>query len=269
MEQASAGVQDAAAATMNDFGSCANSFAGDTAVLMADGSSKPIDQVTVGDTITNAIPGAFLGLPDQHHTVTAVHVTYTDHDYTDVTVNTEHGPATLTGTAHHLYWDATTRTWTDADQLHVGDQLQTSNGATVTITGLHDYTTTMVTYNLTIDTLHTYYVEASDVPILVHNAPPTACRITSAPDAPVIPSKTVFNNGKFRVDIENPAPGLPAAQIHIQFMGRGADPNKYYYNPANGTWITENGVVLAPRIANQVPQKAINKAYQFFGLNAP
>ena len=35
---------------------------------------------------------------------------------------------------------------------------------------LRDYTTTMVTYNLTINSLHTYYVEAGNTPVLVHNS---------------------------------------------------------------------------------------------------
>lgn len=170
MEQAPGSVRDAAAATMNDFASCANSFAGHTPVLMANGSSKPIDQVKVGDTVANAIPGAFPGLPDQHHTVTAVHVSYTDHDFTDVTITSSNGPATITGTAHHLYWDVTTHTWTEAHNLRIGDQLQTSNGVSVRIAGLLDYAAIMVTYNLTIDNLHAYYVEAQDTPVLVHNS---------------------------------------------------------------------------------------------------
>jgi hypothetical protein len=34
---------------------------------------------------------------------------------------------------------------------------------------LHAYTAEMVTYNLTVDNLHTYYVLAGGVPVLVHN----------------------------------------------------------------------------------------------------
>jgi guanyl-specific ribonuclease Sa len=146
-----------------------NSFVGSTPVLLADGSSKPIDEVKVGDKVADAEPGALIGARDEIHTVTAVHVTYDDHAYTDVTVDTGHGPATIVGTAYHLYWDATTRSWTPADRLRIGDHLQTSHGATVTIIALRDYTTTTVTYNLTIDTLHTYYVEAGNTPVLVHN----------------------------------------------------------------------------------------------------
>ncbi len=169
-EALSAASRDTSSSPAEDATSaCANSFAGTTPVLMADGSSKPIDQIKVGDIVDNAVPGAVSGTRDQTHTVTAVHVTYTDHDYTDVTVDTEHGPATITGTAHHLYWDATTHAWTLADQLHAGNQLQTSGGAPVTILAVRDYTTAMVTYNLTINTLHTYYVLAGQTPVLVHN----------------------------------------------------------------------------------------------------
>ncbi|HEV3172904.1 MAG TPA: RHS repeat-associated core domain-containing protein [Actinocrinis sp.] len=154
------------------FASCAtNSFTGATPILMADGASKPIDQVKVGDRIANNLPGADPGTKDQTHTVTAVHVTYTDRDYTDVTIATPTGPATITGTAHHPYWDQTTHAWTDADQLHPGDHLQTSDGNTVTVATLRDYTATTVTYNLTIDDLHSYYVVAGDTPVLVHNDP--------------------------------------------------------------------------------------------------
>jgi Pretoxin HINT domain len=74
------------------------------------------------------------------------------------------------GTSHHLYWDATTRAWTRADHLHAGDRVQTTEGHTATIVALHRHTGTMVTYNLTVDHLHTYYVEAGTTPVLVHNS---------------------------------------------------------------------------------------------------
>jgi len=52
-----------------------NSFVGATLVLLASGTTKPIDQVKVGDKVANAQPGS----PTvQQHVVTAVHVTYAD-----------------------------------------------------------------------------------------------------------------------------------------------------------------------------------------------
>ena len=58
-------------------------FTGATRVLMADGSTKAIDRIKVGDTIANSVPGA-RGL--EAHKVTAVIVTRTDHDYVDLTI---------------------------------------------------------------------------------------------------------------------------------------------------------------------------------------
>ncbi|MCO6007030.1 polymorphic toxin type 43 domain-containing protein [Actinoallomurus purpureus] len=155
-----------------DLAGACNSFAAATLVLMADGTSKPIAQVKVGDKIADAAPGTDAGTRDQAHTVTDVHVTYDDHDYTDVTIATGNGPRTITGTSHHLYWDITTRAWTPADHLHSGDHLQTADGKRATILELRAYTAAMVTYNLTIDHLHTYYVEAGTTPVLVHNCGP-------------------------------------------------------------------------------------------------
>jgi hypothetical protein len=136
---------------------------------MADGTSKPISKIKVGDKVANGLPGSPPGTEDQSHVVTAVHVTLTDKAYTDVTVQTTTGSYTIAGTTHHLYWDATTQAWTPGDHLHIGDQLQSSMGRTLAITGLRTYIASRTTYNLTIDGLHTYYVEAGNTPILVHN----------------------------------------------------------------------------------------------------
>jgi hypothetical protein len=138
---------------------------------MANGAAKPIAKIKPGDVIAAAVPGVVLGTADRAKTVTAVHVTTTDHDYTDVTIATATGPQTIHGTSHHLYWNATTYTWTPANQLHAGEDLQTTEGHAVTITALRANKATNTTYNLVIDDLHTYYVEAGSTPVLVHNCP--------------------------------------------------------------------------------------------------
>ncbi|MFI6789792.1 hypothetical protein ACIBG4_20960 [Nonomuraea sp. NPDC050383] len=87
----------------------------------------------------------------------------------------------------------------------------------------------------------------------------------------MINSKTVYtaNNRSFRVDIENQNPGQPGAGIHLQFMGRSADAKKYYFDPADKQWRTEAGDILPSQIAKKVPQSAIRKACQYFGMEAP
>jgi hypothetical protein len=137
---------------------------------------------------------------DRTHTVQAVIVTRTDHDFVDVTVAPAKQSATpgrlarvalataagiaaatamvqggtLTTTYHHPFYDRTRATFVDAQDLRVGDELQTPDGGTTTVTALRLYHATEVTYDLTIDGLHTYYVVAGDTPVLVHN-----CGITS------------------------------------------------------------------------------------------
>jgi hypothetical protein len=149
-----------------------------------------------------------------------------------VTVDTGHGPATIVGTAYHLYWDATTRSWTPADRLRIGDHLQTSQGATVTIIALRDYTTTTVTYNLTIDTLHTYYVEAGNTPVLVHNCdgvgsatgagiPSTGSLANDLADATGGAVKA--NKGGYTVNVPYGSRG-----ISVRIMDEGGGRTNYY-----------------------------------------
>jgi RHS repeat-associated protein len=144
------------------------SFVGTTAVLMADGSSEPIEDVQIGDKVTNAVPGDKV---TEQHTVTAVHVTDTDRSFVDLTIATPDGPKKLITTANHRFYDATTIAWTVAADLRPGDQLDTPGEGRATILAVHSYVATGYRmYNLTIDTVHTYYVEAGTTPVLVHNA---------------------------------------------------------------------------------------------------
>jgi len=71
-------------------------------------------------------------------------------------------------TDHHLFWDATTRTFTDAIDLKVGDRVLSYNGGTLTIHAARVYDRTLTAFNMQIDGIHTYYVGAT--PVLVHNS---------------------------------------------------------------------------------------------------
>ena len=79
------------------------------------------------------------------------------------------GSKAIISTAEHLYWDTTTHAWTKADNLDIGDQLNTPSNGHVTVVATRHYTSTQVTYNLTVNNVHTYYVVAGDTPVLVHN----------------------------------------------------------------------------------------------------
>ncbi|WP_170232087.1 RHS repeat-associated core domain-containing protein [Saccharothrix saharensis] len=243
-----------------------NSFDGDTLVLMADGTTKPIEDLEVGDVVLNADPESER---TESHVVTAVHVTDADKQYVDLTVSTTDGPRTITTTAHHPFYEASRHRWIHAGDLRPDDVLDTGLGGRATVLSARAYAATMRTYNLSVDTVHTYYVLAGRTPVLVHNAPPAVCRITSKPDSPNFQSKTMTPSSirDYRIDVENPAPGKKgAAQIHVQFMGRGADKTKYYLNPKTRTWISENGATLAPGVARKIDQKYVDRALEYLGV---
>jgi RHS repeat-associated protein len=141
------------------------SFTSGTPVLMADGSSKPIGAIKVGDKIENAVPG---DPATGTHTVTALHVA-TDTDLVDLTINTPAGNKVVQTTGNHRFYDATTTTWTPAANLKAGDELDTPGEGRAEVLAIHRYTSARRMYNLTIDSIHTYYVEAGATPVLVHN----------------------------------------------------------------------------------------------------
>lgn len=138
------------------------SFTGDTQVLMADGTHKPIAKVEVGDQVIAADPETGEQGP---HTVLAVWA----HQDTVVDLQLEDG-SKVTTTENHPFYNLTDRAWERADQLEPGSRLSTTSGRVVRIVGLHPGTRpAMTAYNLTVANLHTYFVLAGNTPVLVHN----------------------------------------------------------------------------------------------------
>jgi RHS repeat-associated protein len=163
-----------------------HSFDPATPVLLADGTSRAIGQVRLGDRVVSSDPvsGASGGQP-----VVALHINQ-DTDLTDITVRTDaaatvaagpvrrpaagagttRGPtATLHTTAHHQFWDRTVGGWVNAAALVVGHMLAGPAGATATVTAVHTHPGVATMRDLTIANTHTYYVIAGNTPVLVHN----------------------------------------------------------------------------------------------------
>ncbi len=142
--------------------SCLNSFTGDTPVLMADGKEEPIAAVKVGDKVLAIDPetGRTGGRP-----VTALIRHSGEHTMVDLTLS---DGSKITTTDHHPFWDASTRTFTDAINLHVGEKLLRASRQALTITGERVYDQDLTAYNLQIDGIHTYY--AGTTAVLVHNS---------------------------------------------------------------------------------------------------
>ena len=162
-----------------------HSFDPNTDVLMADGSVRPIKDVNVGDKVvsTDPVSGSSLVEP-----VTMLHINQ-DTALTDVTLtliatNPHSGPAppadghssgsggrsvTLHTTQHHPFWDDTAKLWVDAADLVPGHLLLTEGGSTAVVAGVRNFTGSEEMRDLTVATIHTYYVVPGTVPVLVHN----------------------------------------------------------------------------------------------------
>ncbi|MFC8231533.1 RHS repeat-associated core domain-containing protein [Streptomyces sp. NPDC057284] len=170
--------ESAGSGAAEDAACAVHSFVPGTGVRLADGSSKPISTVKAGDTVLATDPQTGVTAPEK---VQNVIVTTTDKDFTTLTLDTapvrgppQHGKTnvqTLTTTWHHPFWDATHHRWTDAHQLTAGTELRQPDGTTVVIRGVRNFHQHSTTYDLTVGTLHTYYVLAGGTPLLVHNCP--------------------------------------------------------------------------------------------------
>ncbi|MFE3284104.1 ricin-type beta-trefoil lectin domain protein [Streptomyces sp. NPDC059233] len=143
-----------------------NSFIAGTAVLLANGTSKPIEELTADDQVLATDPetGETAG-----KSVTATIYTEDDKKYVDVSILTDDGIETITTTAHHPFWSESDEAWKDAGDLKPGTTLRTDDGTDVTIAQARTYQAANETYNLTVADLHTYYVLAGATPVLVHN----------------------------------------------------------------------------------------------------
>jgi large repetitive protein len=157
-----------------------DSFDPATPVLMANGTTRPIKNIKIGDQVaaTNPTTGQTTAQP-----VTQLHQ-HIDTDLTDLALAPT--PATLrelvepaavtTGkttilhtTAHHPFWDATTHQWVPAGALTPGHRLLGPEGQTLHVTAVHNYVGAKDMRNLTVADMHTYYVVAGSTPVLVHN----------------------------------------------------------------------------------------------------
>ena len=160
-------VQDVAGAAC---AAAANSFTGDTQVRMADGSTKPISDVNIGDRVEATDPTtgqtAAEGVTD---VITGTGLKA----LTEITVDTDGAAGTETGTVTatdgHPFWLDDQHRWVTAKDLRPGARIGTDDHRTVTVLGLARSTRYETVDNLTVDTLHTFYVVAGDRDLLVHN----------------------------------------------------------------------------------------------------
>ncbi|WP_253887992.1 polymorphic toxin-type HINT domain-containing protein [Actinokineospora diospyrosa] len=138
------------------------SFTGDTAVLMGDGSSKPIKDVVPGDVVLATDPETGQAGPRK------VQATWPHADLSYELAFTD--GTTIQVTEDHPFWNATDKRWERADALDAGDLLASPTGSALRVAGIRPHSARLAeVYNLTVADLHTFYVFAGATPVLVHN----------------------------------------------------------------------------------------------------
>lgn len=135
-------------------------------MLLADGSVKAIERVALGDVVVTTDPDT--GTVEQHKVVgTIVH---SDEDArTQVTVDSDGASGPVIATSWHPVWVEEAGGFVAIGAVQVGEHLHSPNGPGPVVTAVRHFTQTAPVYDLTVDDVHTYYVNAGVRPILVHN----------------------------------------------------------------------------------------------------
>jgi hypothetical protein len=152
-----------------------NSFTPDTKVLMADGSTKKIKDVDIGDEVLATDPETG---ETKAETVTAEIKGKGLKHLVKLTIDTDgkkgSKTASVTATDGHPFWVPELGEWVDATDLKAGAWLRTGAGTRVQVTSVERWTVGSATvHNLTVSELHTYHVLAGATSLLVHNCGPS------------------------------------------------------------------------------------------------
>ena len=211
-------------------------FTGDTPVLMADGSSKPIQDVQPGDQVTAWDPDTDT---TQTRTVTR---TWTHENTETLVVRLEDGGQVETTTGHPFL--TKDHGWTPAGHLKPGDQLHTPDTPWVTVQSIETTGQTHTVHNLEIEDLHTYHVHTGTTWTTVHN--------TCAPELPqfdgtttgvmrwadedgVVQAHTFTSGAKPPSGLKNyPAASHTEAQAALMMREQGISEAEIFINHPNG-----------------------------------
>lgn len=147
-----------------------SSFVRDTQVLMADGSSKSIQDIRAGDRVLSTDPLTY----DTGSDVVSDAIRSTgEKRFVQLTVDIDGdaGVATagVTATDSHPFWLPDLGRWMPAGQLRLGQRLVTSSDEPIDIVAKRGWTEHATVFDLSVSKRHSYYALAGRRPLLVHN----------------------------------------------------------------------------------------------------
>ncbi|BCY05749.1 hypothetical protein L3i22_008370 [Actinoplanes sp. L3-i22] len=230
----------------------AHSFTADTRVVLADGSTRRIADIAVGDRVLAVDPVTHLRGSE---TVTALHRNV-DTSFADVKVRDGAGRvAVIHTTQNHLFWDQTNRRWNEAGRLAPGTLLGSAGSGRTTVVGVRTFGGSRTMYDVTVDVFHTFLVVAGRTAVLVHNE--------GEPQAP----RPVVDNADLQkiVDALYHSLAMPPELSHL-IVGDGTAMAALSREIATGTTSTNGG-----NHGNSIPQlrSAFNKWVTLDGMRKP
>ncbi|MFD5116088.1 polymorphic toxin-type HINT domain-containing protein [Streptomyces sp. NPDC058391] len=128
-------------------------FLAGTLILLANGNSKKIEDIKVGDKVlaTNPTTGE-----TSAQSVTELLPSEGDKELNELTIATADGKKKITATAEHPFWVPKENAWVNAADLKPGTTLSTPHGTKAKITANRPYKDHVRTYNFSVAKLHTY-----------------------------------------------------------------------------------------------------------------
>ncbi|SES02080.1 intein C-terminal splicing region [Lentzea xinjiangensis] len=228
-----------------------NSFVAGTRVLLADGSTRPIEDVQLGDEVQATDPTTGETGP---YAVTDLVVGTGEKTLVEVTIDTDGAVGdkveVITATAGHPFWIGDTGVWREARELAPGDDVRTAEGLLLEVVATATRAEYLTVYNLTVDGLHTYYVMAGNTPVLVHNQGALGPGQINLWRAVQEPELEAIRNGRSFV---NP-PGVETK--YFSFTERGASE---YARRAYSAYPSEGPYTIVRTVADEadIPRSSI------------
>ncbi|WP_176738273.1 DNRLRE domain-containing protein [Micromonospora pallida] len=251
------GVRGAKAGNLGRKSPGCNSFTAGTPVLMADGSSRAIEDIRIGDQVLATDPET--GRTEARR-VEALIVGDGLKALVEVTVDTDSekgsGKGSVVATGGHPFWVEDEGRWIDAEDLRAGNWLRMEDGRAVQVLAVTHWTSPARAHNLTISGIHTYYVIAGNTPVLVHNCDPgSAEKLRNAlnaagdlePSTPHSPHHIVAGN----------SPKATPARAQLHRFGIGVN------DAENGVWLPRSSSSPNPTGASVHSRIHTNEYYNY------
>lgn len=209
---------------------------------MADGTKKSIDKVKVGDKVLATDPKTG---KSRTETVTATIIGKGKKRLVKVTVfggAKDGASSAVVATEGHPFWVPAVGEWVDAGDLEPGDSVWPNSGTELRISEVQEWTERATVYNLTVADLHTYYVLAGVIPVLVHNCGDGAESVSPAfEDDPYHPDKV-----QKRIDAGRAAWAEIPREVHNTVNGIESGRVTQRVNSNGRDWFNANGNTSSP-----------------------